>query len=54
MKDVRGVGKAQLPLNDATPDIVVDPRTFAVRIDGELIESAPAASLPMTQRYFLF
>ena len=54
VKDVRGVGKAQLPLNDATPDIVVDPRTFAVRIDGELIESAPAASLPMTQRYFLF
>ena len=53
-KDVRRVGKADLPHNDATPDIAVDPRTFAVRIDGELVESAPAAVLPMAQRYFLF
>ncbi len=54
MRDVRAVRKADLPLNDATPDIAVDPRTFAVRIDGELVESAPAAVLPMAQRYFLF
>ena len=54
VKDVRRVGKAQLPLNDAMPDIAVDPRTFAVRIDGVLVEAAPAATLPMTQRYFLF
>ena len=53
-KDVRGVGKAHLPHNDARPDIQVDARTFAVRIDGELIESAPATVLPMAQRYFLF
>jgi len=54
VKDVRGIGKADMPLNDATPDITVDPQSFAVRVDGELIESAPAAALPMTQRYFLF
>ena len=53
-KDVRRTGKADLPHNDATPDIAVDPRTFAVRIDGELVESAPAEVLPMAQRYFLF
>jgi len=51
---VRGRGKADLPLNDALPDIRVDPDTFAVRIDGELIEADPARELPMTQRYFLF
>jgi urease subunit alpha len=43
-----------MPENDALPDVRVDPDTFAVRIDGELVESAPAATLPMTQRYFLF
>ena len=40
--------------NDALPDIAVDPDTFTVRIDGELVEAAPAAELPMAQRYFLF
>ena len=53
-KDVRRLTKADLPHNDATPDIAVDPATFAVRIDGELVESAPVAVLPMAQRYFLF
>ena len=52
--DCRSLTKADLPLNDARPDITVDPDTFAVRIDGELIEAAPAAELPMAQRYFLF
>ncbi|MCZ0730457.1 urease subunit alpha [Mycolicibacterium iranicum] len=51
---VRGVGKAQMPLNDATPDIQVDPDTFTVRIDGEVWQEQPAAELPMAQRYFLF
>jgi urease subunit alpha len=52
--DVHGVGKAQLPLNDALPDIAVDPDTFTVRIDGEVWPAQPPAELPMTQRYFLF
>ncbi|WP_326820903.1 urease subunit alpha [Streptosporangium sp. NBC_01756] len=52
--DVRRRGKESMPLNDAMPRIEVDPDTFAVRVDGELIEPAPVASLPMTQRYFLF
>jgi urease subunit alpha len=52
--DVRARTKADLPENDTLPDIAVDPDTFTVRIDGEAIEPAPAASLPMTQRYFLF
>ena len=52
--NVRGVGKAQMPLNDATPDIQVDPDTFTVRIDGEVWQEQPAAELPMAQRYFLF
>jgi urease subunit alpha len=34
VKDVRGVGKVQMPHNDALPDIKVDPDTFTVRIDG--------------------
>jgi urease subunit alpha len=52
--NVRSVGKAQMPLNDATPDIEVDPDTFTVRIDGEVWAEQPATELPMAQRYFLF
>ncbi|MEQ8436851.1 MAG: urease subunit alpha [Ilumatobacter fluminis] len=52
--DTRSRGKADLPLNDATPRIDIDPDTFAVRIDGELITEAAAEELPMAQRYFLF
>ncbi|MFG2078404.1 urease subunit alpha [Nonomuraea maritima] len=52
--DVRGRGKSSMPLNDALPRIEVAPDTFEVRIDGDLVEPAPAATLPMTQRYFLF
>ena len=52
--NVRGVGKAQMPLNDATPDIEVDPDSFTVRINGEVWQEQPAAELPMAQRYFLF
>lgn len=52
--DTRSRGKADLPLNDARPDIVIDPDTFAVRVDGELVTEQPAEELPMAQRYFLF
>ncbi|GAA1236677.1 urease subunit alpha [Prauserella halophila] len=54
ISDTRGVTKSDMVLNDATPDIDVDPDSFAVRVDGELVEPAPAEELPMAQRYFLF
>ena len=52
--DTRRRGKIDLPENDAMPSITVDPDTFAVRIDGELITEQPVSVLPMAQRYFLF
>jgi urease subunit alpha len=52
--DVSSRGKADMINNDALPDIRVEPDTFTVRIDGEVIEAAPATELPMAQRYFLF
>jgi urease subunit alpha len=52
--NTRAVGKADLPLNDATPHIQVEPDTFTVRIDGEVVEPEPVTELPMAQRYFLF
>ncbi len=52
--DVSGRGKAAMVNNDALPDITVEPDTFTVRIDGEIVEGAPATELPMAQRYFLF
>ncbi|GAB2605669.1 urease subunit alpha [Streptomyces capparidis] len=50
----RGRTKADMRENDATPRVEVDPDTFTVRIDGEVVEPAPVAELPMAQRYFLF
>jgi urease subunit alpha len=52
--DTRSVGKADMVLNDALPDVQVDPDSFAVHVDGELIEPQPVGELPMAQRYFLF
>ncbi len=52
--DVRRRTKADMPENDALPDITVEPDTFTVRIDGEVVEAQPATELPMAQRYFLF
>jgi urease subunit alpha len=46
--------KTDMVLNDALPDVRVDPDSFAVHVDGELIEPQPVSELPMSQRYFLF
>jgi urease subunit alpha len=50
----RRIGKENMVHNSATPDITVDPETYEVTADGELITCAPAEVLPMAQRYFLF
>ncbi|WP_086823903.1 urease subunit alpha [Streptomyces sp. NRRL B-24572] len=50
----RRVTKADMRENDALPRVEVDADTFSVTIDGEAVEPAPAAELPMAQRYFLF
>ncbi|MRX34548.1 urease subunit alpha [Aminobacter sp. MDW-2] len=49
-----GIGKRSMILNDAMPEIDVDPETYEVRADGELLTCEPATVLPMAQRYFLF
>ncbi len=54
VRDCRSLSKDDLPENTARPDVRVDADTFAVTIDGELVEAAPVAELPMAQRYFLF
>ncbi|EXI75293.1 MAG: Urease subunit alpha [Candidatus Accumulibacter sp. SK-11] len=54
VRQTRGIGKADLVHNGATPQIEVDPETYAVRADGELLVCEPASVLPMAQRYFLF
>ncbi len=50
----RKLGKKDMKLNDALPTIDVDPETYAVRADGELLTCEPAQDLPLAQRYFLF
>jgi urease subunit alpha len=49
-----GIGKAAMVHNSATPSIDVDPETYEVHADGELLTCEPATVLPMAQRYFLF
>ncbi len=49
-----GIGKKSMILNDACPQIEVDPETYEVRADGELLTCEPATELPMAQRYFMF
>jgi urease subunit alpha len=50
----RNIGKADMILNNARPQIEVNPETYEVRADGELLTCQPATSLPLAQRYFLF
>jgi urease subunit alpha len=54
VENTRGIGKRDMKLNDATPAISVDPETYEVKADGEILTCEPAAVLPMAQRYFLF
>ncbi|MFN4866017.1 MAG: urease subunit alpha [Cyanobium sp.] len=49
----RGIGKASMRNNDALPKVEVDPQTYEVFADGELLTCEPADVLPMAQRYFL-
>jgi urease alpha subunit len=52
--NIRGVRKQNMVHNAYLPHMEVDPQTYAVRADGQLLVCEPAISLPMTQRYFLF
>ena len=54
VKNVRAISKRDMKLNDALPHIEVDPETYEVHADGELLTCPPAEVLPMAQRYFLF
>ena len=49
-----GIGKASMILNNATPVVEVDPETYEVRANGELLTCEPAEVLPMAQRYFMY
>ena len=54
IRSTRGLTKADMRQNDALPRVEVAADSFAVTIDGELVEPAPATELPLAQRYFLF
>jgi urease subunit alpha len=54
VENTRGIGKKDMVHNDLRPKIEVDPETYEVRADGELLACEPASVLPMAQRYFLF
>ena len=54
VKNIRGVRKQHMVHNGYLPTMEIDPQTYLVRADGQLLTCEPATSLPMTQRYFLF
>ncbi len=54
VRNCRNIGKCDMKLNDATPEIKVDPETYTVTTDGVKLESGPAETLPLTQLYSLF
>ena len=54
VRGTRTIGKASMRLNSATPQIEVDPETYEVRADGEILTCEPAETLPLAQRYFLY
>ncbi len=51
---IRQVRKADMVHNDLTPAMDIDPQSYSVKADGELLTCEPATVLPMAQRYFLF
>jgi urease subunit alpha len=53
-KDIRRIRKQHMVHNDWLPKMEIDPQTYAVRADGQLLTCEPAHVLPMAQRYFLF
>ena len=54
VKDCRCIGKKDMRFNDRTGEILVDPETYRVTVDGEVITCEAAAELPLTQKYYLF
>jgi urease subunit alpha len=54
VQGTRGLTKRAMKLNDALPAVDVDPESYSVRVDGELVTSEPARHLPLAARYFLF
>jgi urease subunit alpha len=54
VQGTRGIGKADMVLNDARPTVEVNPETYEVRADGVLLTCEPATELPLAQRYFLY
>ena len=54
MKNIRGVRKGDMVHNAYLPKMEIDPQTYEVRADGQLLTCEPATVLPMAQRYFLF
>jgi urease subunit alpha len=54
VKNCRTINKSNMINNDYQPTIEVDPQTYEVRADGELLTCEPAAEVPLAQRYFLF
>ena len=54
VSNTRKVGKKDLLFNESCPDIEIDPETYIVKADGDLLECEPLSELPLAQRYFLF
>jgi len=54
VRNTRAIGKRDMALNDAMPTIEIDPERYIVTIDGSPVVPAPAVTLPLAQRYFLF
>ena len=54
VKNIRKISKKDMVLNNFCPNIEVNPETYEVIADGELITCEPAKTLPLTQRYFMY